>query len=204
MSESSSSAVHRVVLVAFDQYTDIDVVILWDLLNRIDDPSWSVRILGDRPQLQSMSGLVLPVHGPLSEAHDADAVLFASGRGTRLKMKDPDFLGQFHFDLERQIVGSICSGALLLAALGLLGKGPATTYPTAVPLLQSLGVEVREAPFVSLGRVATAGGCLAAQYLAGWVIEHLRGRELRERVLRSCQPVGEGLSFSTDLRGLKV
>jgi hypothetical protein len=52
-----------------------------------------------------------------------------------------------------------------------------------------------ERPFVRQGHVATAAGCLAAQYLVGWVIEEKFGRVRREDVLRSVQPVGEGLSF---------
>ena len=56
-------------------------------------------------------------------------------------------------------------------------------------------MEVVERPFVNQGNIATAAGCLAAQYLAGWVIEKFHGRDKRELVLRSISPVGEGLSF---------
>ena len=87
----------------------------------------------------------------------------------------------------------------MLAALGLLEGKRATTYPSAKPLLEQYGVEVIEKPFVVEGNVATAGGCLAAQYLAGWVIERLVREEIREAVIASCQPVGEGLYFETDV-----
>jgi hypothetical protein len=43
--------------------------------------------------------------------------------------------------------------------------------------------------------VATAGGCLAQQYLIGWVIENLADAEWRNLVLKAIQPVGEGLFF---------
>jgi hypothetical protein len=45
------------------------------------------------------------------------------------------------------------------------------------------------------GNVATAAGCLAAQYLCGWVIEEKLGRAERDSVLKLIQPVGEGLGF---------
>jgi hypothetical protein len=45
------------------------------------------------------------------------------------------------------------------------------------------------------GNIATAAGCLAAQYLAGWVIEKCVSSQTKEIVLRSIMPVGEGLSF---------
>ena len=90
----------------------------------------------------------------------------------------------------------MCSGALILAALGLLEGKSATTYPTAKGMLEGFGVEVVERPFVAEGNVATAAGCLAVQYLVGWVIERTVGPEARADVLRSVQPVGEGLSFA--------
>ena len=70
-------------------------------------------------------------------------------------------------------IGSICSGSLILARLGLLEGKTATTYPTSKAVLESFGVEVIEKPFVAHGRTATAGGCLAQQYLIHWVIENL-------------------------------
>jgi len=90
----------------------------------------------------------------------------------------------------------MCSGALILAALGLLEGKRATTYPTARRELEAMGVSVVEEPFVREGNVATAAGCLAAQHLVGWVIEELCGKAERDEVLRSIQPVGEGLSFA--------
>ncbi|MFM7278531.1 MAG: DJ-1/PfpI family protein [Microcystis aeruginosa] len=189
----------RITLVAFDDYTDIDLILMWDLLNRVHLPNWSVRLVGESNYHRSMTGLTVPVHGRITEANSADAVLFTSGKGTRVKIKDNAYLSMFQLDPERQLIGSICSGALMLAALGLLEGKRATTYPSAKPLLEQYGVEVIEKPFVVEGNIATAGGCLAAQYLAGWVIERLAGEEIREAVIASCQPVGEGLYFETDV-----
>lgn len=183
-------------IIAFDDFTDIDVFFLWDLLNRVKEPGWTVRILGEQPQHVSSTGITIPMHGHLSETADSAVVLFSSGIGTRRKRVDAAFLSQFRLDPERQLIGSMCSGALLLAALGLLEGKSATTYPTTRQLLESTGVRVVEKPFVREGNVATAAGCLAAQYLAGWVIEENFGAAKREEVIRSVQPVGEGLSFA--------
>lgn len=61
-----------------------------------------------------------------------------------------------------------------------------------------MGVKVVEKPFVTHGKVATAAGCLAGQYLAGWVIESLLGTTARQQALLSVQPVGEGMAFSDE------
>lgn len=185
----------KIVLVAFEGFTDVDVHLPWDLLNRVRRGDWSVRIVADRPVVRSQTGLELAVHGGLDEIAGADAVLFASGPATRALCKDAAFLASLALDPERQLIGAMCSGALILAAKGLLDGVPATTYPTARKDLEAFGVTVLERPFVSNGNVATAAGCLAAQYLAGWVIETLLDARTRELVLRSVQPVGEGFSF---------
>ena len=186
-------------IVIFDQFTDIDLWLLWDLLKRVKRPDWEVRILGEGQSHLSQTGIVIPTHGHLSEANHADVVLFTSGPGTRVKIQDPHFLSHFKLDREKQMIGAMCSGTLLLAALGLLTPGQkATTYPTAKKRLEDFGIHVVEEPFVSQGNVATAAGCLAAQYLIGWVIERFVGQATRELVLKSIQPVGEGLSFAEE------
>ncbi len=201
---TEQNSVINIVIVTFDDFTDLDLIFIWDLLNRVHLPNWKVRIVGEGPSHRSMTGLTIPIHGPIDEVNTAHAVLFTSGKGTRAKINDHDYLAQFALDPTRQLIGSICSGALMLAALGLLAGKRATTYPTAKRILEQYGVDVIESPIVIEGNVATAGGCLAAQYLAAWVIERLVGRDIAEAVVRSCQPVGEGLSFETNVEAIQV
>jgi transcriptional regulator GlxA family with amidase domain len=189
-------------IVIFDNFTDIDLWLMWDLLNRVRIEGWSVRIVGDKESHVSATGISIPTHGPLEEVNKADAVLFVSGFGTRERITDQAWLDRFKLNAEKQIIGSICSGSLIMARLGLLEGKTATTYPTVKATLEELGVEVVEKPFVVHGNVGTAGGCLAQQYLIGWVIEKLAGTELSDLVVKSIQPVGEGLFFD-DVEKLK-
>jgi putative intracellular protease/amidase len=186
----------KIAIVIFDKFTDLDLFLMWDLLNRVRLLDWSVRILGESEAHVSATGISIATHGRIEEANDADAVLFVSGQGTRAKMIDENWLKRFDLNPEKQFVGSICSGALILAALGLLDGKTATTYPTTKSALESFGVEIVEKPFVAHGKTATAGGCLAQQYLVGWVIENLADKGWRDLVLKSIQPVGEGLFFA--------
>jgi transcriptional regulator GlxA family with amidase domain len=187
----------KISIIAFDDFTDIDVFLMWDIFNRVDLSGWKVEILGSEDFHVSSTGIRIPVHGRLDRARESDAVLFASGRGTRAVIKDQNFLGQLQLDPSRQLIGSMCSGSLILAKLGLL-IGSATTYPTSRRELQAMGIDVVEKPFVRNGNVATAAGCLAAQYLAGWVIETLIDKSTRDYVLSQIQPVGEGLAFEPE------
>ena len=186
----------KIAIVIFDKFTDVDLWLMWDLLNRVRVADWSVKILGEKESHVSATGISIQTHAGLEEANDADAVLFVSGQGTRDRITDENWLAKFNLNSEKQFVGSICSGSLILAALGLLEGVTATTYPTSKTALESFGVEIVEKPFVAHGNVATAGGCLAQQYLIGWIIENLADKSWSDLILKSIQPIGEGLFFS--------
>lgn len=185
----------KIAIVIFDKFTDLDLWLMWDLLNRVRVSDWEVKILGERGAHVSATGIETKTHGKIEEANEADAVLFVSGQGTRASIADENWLAKFALDERKQLVGSICSGSLILAKLGFLNGRTATTYPTAKKALEDFGVEVVEKPFVAHENVATAGGCLAQQYLVGWVIETLADEKWKNLILKSIQPVGEGLFF---------
>jgi len=185
----------KITIVVFDKFTDLDLWLMWDLLNRVRIDSWSVKIVGSAETHYSVSGIPVATQGVINDANNADAVLFVSGPGTRDAIKDEVWLSQFKLNAEKQLIGSMGSGSLIMAKLGLLDGKTATTYPTSRQLLETMGVEVIEKPFIAHENIATAGGCLAQQYLVGWVIENLANKDWRDLVLRSIQPVGEGLFF---------
>ncbi|MFZ6013679.1 MAG: DJ-1/PfpI family protein [Bacteroidota bacterium] len=185
-----------VAIVAFEKFTDIDVFLAWDLFNRVRlrDKNWQVKIVGTQPQHTSVTGIKLDMHGTVELCNDADVVFFTSGVGTRPLIKDPEYLRRFKLDPEKQIICSMCSGSLILAALGLLDGLTATTYPTAIEEMKSFGIEIEDKPLVAHGNIATAAGCLAAIDLVGYIVEKLLGAEIKEDVIASVQPVGKGLA----------
>lgn len=185
----------KAVIIAFDNFTDIDVFLPWDLLNRVKirDKSFAIKIIGTAPSHRSSCGIDVATHGLLEEAKDADLVFFASGRGAREACKDAAFLQRLQLNSNEQLICSICSGALILAALGHLDGLTATTYPSAAEALRGFGVEVLEDKhLVTHGNIATAAGCLAAVDLMSWAIEKIYNTEMKEAVIASVLPVGQG------------
>ena len=59
------------------------------------------------------------------------------------------------------------------------------------PWVEEAGITILNQPFYAEGNVATAGGCLASQYLATWVIARLVGAEAAESAMHYVAPVGE-------------
>lgn len=186
----------KISIIIFDNFTDIDLWLMWDLLNRVRIEGWEVKILGDKDVHLSATNIEVRTHGRIEEANESDAVLFVSGYGSRQRITDESWLSKFKLNPEKQFIGSICSGSLILAKLGLLDGKTATTYPTTKTALESFGIEVVEKPFVLHGNVGTAGGCLAQQYLIHWIIENLVDKDWADLVVKAIQPVGEGLFFA--------
>jgi transcriptional regulator GlxA family with amidase domain len=185
----------KAVIVTFDKFTDIDIFLAWDLLNRVKrrDNEFVVKIVGTETSHKSSCGLDLTTHGLIEECNDADLVFFGSGPGVRNVIKDSSYLERFNLDPEKQIICSMCSGALIIAALGHLKGLSATTYPTVFEILRSYGVDVLEDKHLVIhGNIATAAGCLAAVDLIGWAIEKLYNEKIREDVIASVLPIGQG------------
>ena len=185
----------RVAVVTFDGFNELDSFIALGLLNRLGSDGWKAEIVGPAGRLTSMNGVTVETQQPLEFANEADVVLFGSGIYTRAIAEDKgrtgSLLDRLQLDPLRQTIGAQCSGSLLLARLGLLADMPACTDLTTRPWLMEAGVRVEEAPFHARGPIATAGGCLAAQYLAAWVMLRVAGEAAATRALHYAAPVGE-------------
>jgi transcriptional regulator GlxA family with amidase domain len=181
----------QIAVLTFDGYNELDSFIAAGILNRMKAHGWAAYITSPTPEVTSWNGVTVQRQRPLEFAAEADAVLIGSGAKTREIAADPEMLSRIVLDPSRQLVGAQCSGTLLLAKLGLLGELPACTDLTTKPWVIEAGVNVLDAPFVAHGNIATAGGCLASQYLATWMIARLGSLRDAEDAIRYVAPVGE-------------
>jgi transcriptional regulator GlxA family with amidase domain len=178
-------------ILTFQGFNELDSLVALGILNRIKKPGWRVTLCCPDPEVTSMNGVTLRAQSLLEDAQSADAVIVGSGIQTREVVANPGLMARLALNPERQLVGAQCSGTLVLAKLGLLGKVPACTDLTTKPWVQESGVEVLNQPFHAQGNVATAGGCLASQYLAAWVIARTEGIGAAAEALHYVAPVGE-------------
>lgn len=192
---------YQIAIVIFDDFTDVDFFLMRDVLGR-SQKDWTVSVLGTKPQHHSALGMAVKTDGPLDDANKADVVLFTSGyKGVPAALADEAFLSAFRLDPKRQLIGSICAGAYILQALGLLDGIQATTHPDAKAGLVKLGVDVLDKPLVVAGNIATAGGCLSSMYLTGWIAECLYDADKRREVQRQLIPAGQQAQFEALIAG---
>jgi len=181
----------RIAVLTFDGFNEIDSFVVATMLNRVRRPDWKAEITAPVPVVTSMNGVRVERQQPLGFAREADVVVVGSGRQTRDIVADAAIMSELRFDLTRQIVTAQCSGALVLAKLGILGDMPACTDSITKPWVVEAGVQVIDQPFHAAGNVATAGGCLASHYLATWILARTLGRDVAADVLRYVTPVGQ-------------
>jgi transcriptional regulator GlxA family with amidase domain len=73
----------------------------------------------------------------------------------------------------------------MLAKLGLLTGLSATLTQLAFAELEAPGVTIPQQPIVVHGNIATGGGCLATQDLAGWMVRRLIGEDPAAAIVHS-------------------
>jgi len=186
---------YEISIIVFDDFTDIDFFLMRDILGRTST-DWDVKVLGTKSIHTSTLGQTVKTDGHISEANAADVILFVSGyRGVPAALADEAFMASFHLNPQKQLIGSVCAGSIILFRLGLLDGIKATTHPDAKPGLVSMGVDVQDKALVVEGNIATAGGCLSALYLTGWLAERLYGEDKRREIHRQLIPAGQAHIF---------
>lgn len=185
----------HITILTFQGYNELDSLIALGVLNRIKKPDWRVSICCPEDEVTSMNGVTIRAQSRLEEVADADVVLVGSGMQTRDVAQNADIMSQLKLDPKRQLIAAQCSGALILAKLGLLNNIPACTDLTTKPWVLEAGIKVLDQPFYADGNIATAGGCLASAYLAAWIIARTEGIEAAESAIHYVAPVGEKESY---------
>lgn len=192
----------QIAILTFDAFNELDSLIAAFILNRMSTKGWKAHITSPTSRVTSMNGVTIEAQRDLEFANEADAVIIGSGFKTRDQVQDQALLGRLKLDPRRQLIGSQCSGALLLSKMGLLGDRPACTDLTTKPWVIESGVRVLDQPFYASGNIATAGGCFAAQYLATWILWRCGSKADAEAALHFVAPVGQKAEYVTRAIGI--
>jgi cyclohexyl-isocyanide hydratase len=170
-----------------------------------------VELVSNQPNLNPVKsdlGLAFTPDATLNSAMESPTVLFAPGgaAGTVAAMEHADTLAYLHDRGGRaKLVTSVCTGALLLAAAGLLKGRRATTHWSAHQVLADFGAKPVDARVVRDGNVITGAGVSAGLDFGLSVVEQLRGRPYAQALMLQAEyapqpPFAGGTVASTDPR----
>ncbi|MDX3117797.1 MULTISPECIES: GlxA family transcriptional regulator [Streptomyces] len=189
-----TKAAHQVVIIGFDQAALLDIACVSDTLDVANqqgaDPRYDIRLasLRGRP-VRGTSGLSLLGGTPVERVRDpVDTLVVAGGTGHADAAGNTELVR--HVRRLARITGrvaSVCTGASVLAAAGLLdGRRATTHWATARELADEYpAVTVDPSPlFIVDGPVCTSAGMTGALDLALAFVEADHGPALARSVAR--------------------
>jgi cyclohexyl-isocyanide hydratase len=158
---AGTTASRQIGMLLFPQLTQIDFTEPYEVFSRL--PATTIHVIAKTlDPVRSDRGLVLVPTMSCAECPPLDVLVVPGGPGQHHAMHDEgllDFLRQQ--GAQAEYVSSVCTGALVLGAAGLLEGYRATTHWLSLPLLEFYGaVPVERRVVVDRNRV-TASGCTA-------------------------------------------
>ncbi|HEX4776303.1 MAG TPA: DJ-1/PfpI family protein, partial [Acidimicrobiia bacterium] len=199
----------RVVIVAFPGVQSLDVTGPTEVFAAAGGHRVELAAPVAGP-VRSSSGLGLVAEHAVADVRGpVDTLVVAGGPGTRAAARDPEVVTAVgRLAARSRRVASVCTGAFVLAASGLLDGRRATTHWASCDLLARLHPAVSVEPdaiFVRDGDVWTSAGVTAGIDLALAMVEQDLGRAAALRVARQLvvflkRPGGQS-QFSAQLAG---
>lgn len=183
-------------ILLFDDVEELDAVGPWEILANwtLTHPQdgWTVSFVSkDGQPVRASKGLVMGAHHSFADVPPMRVLIHPGGQGTRALMRDEDHLAWVRGQRARvPLMTSVCTGALVYAAAGLLSRRPATTHWESLELLHELdpSIDVDDtARFVDDGDVITSAGVSAGIDMALHLVARLAGPDRARAVRRDVQ-----------------
>jgi putative intracellular protease/amidase len=151
----------KIAILLFDNYTALDVVGPYEVLSKI--PNSKIYMVALKPGLyKDIKGLQMMAEYSLSDLPNPDILLIPGGFGIDSILTNPEIINWVqNAHKTTQWTVSVCSGALLLGAAGLLKDCNATTHWNRKEQLAKYGVIIQNERYVKDGKIITSAGVSA-------------------------------------------
>ena len=172
----------KIGILLFPDLDQLDLTGPFEVLSRV--PNSTVHLVWkDRAPVTDMRGLSILPTTTLVECPSLDVVVVPGGFGLNAMMEDAEVLAFLRCHAERALyTASVCSGALVLGAAGLLKGRKATTHWGSFALLQKLGAQPVDARVVVDGNLVTCAGVTSGIDGALRLCALLRGDEAAQQI----------------------
>jgi transcriptional regulator GlxA family with amidase domain len=187
--------VRHIGILLFDKVDELDAIGPWEVLSfwcqHFPEDDWSTTTFSrDGRTVTAAKGLrITPDHSD-ADVPDLDVLVYPGGLGAREQVTVEEQLAWVRARRAVPVLASVCTGALVLAAAGLLTDRPATTHWRSLDRLAELdpSIDVRpDARFVDDGDVVTSAGISAGIDMALHLVARFAGVERARQVRRGIQ-----------------
>jgi len=185
-------------VVIFPAFDDLDAFGPFEVLAnaRLGGADIAVRLVTLHPAetVPTSHGATVVPHGALDGESAPDLLVIPGGgwndsaqTGARAEARGelPAAIARLHAG--GTTIASVCTGAGIVAAAGLLDGREAATHHRAREGLREEGVEIVDARVVDDGDVLSAGGVTAGIDLALWLVERSFGAGLADAIAREME-----------------
>ena len=188
----------RVGIMVYPDVEELDFVGPFEVLNgagaleamvrQADHSAWEVFIVAETSEPVSTGGGLIVQPKYTFANHPPIDLLLVPGGDESKQVASPTVQAWLRkVTAQARITSSVCTGAFLLATIGLLDGHRATTHWSSVSRLQERFPRVqvlRDTRWVDEGAIVTSAGISAGIDMSLHLVERLLGRDMAERVAR--------------------
>jgi transcriptional regulator GlxA family with amidase domain len=173
----------RIAILIFDGLTALDAIGPYEVLSRL--PEADLSFVAKEPGLKrtDTGALGISADRAIAEIPDPDVVLVPGGEGNRPLLDDDAVLAWLRGAHESSTwTTSVCTGALVLAAAGILDGKRATTHWAYLDRLRELGADPVAERVVEDGKIITGAGVSAGIDMALTLAARISGEKVAEAI----------------------
>ena len=184
----------RFQILIFEGFDELDAIAPYEVLQNAAQAKADAKVelvtAEVAKDITAAHGLRLCPAGQLNLQRRPDVLIVPGGgwidrtaHGARVEAERgviPEMIKSLHES--GTICASVCTGAMLLAAAGILKGRPATTNHGAIKDLEDLGARVINARVVDDGSIITAAGVTSGLDLGLWLVERFYGSKIAQQI----------------------
>jgi transcriptional regulator GlxA family with amidase domain len=177
----------QVAIPLFDRVTALDAIGPYEVLSRLPGAEVLFVAAEPGPRRTDTGALALTAEHGLSEVEQPELIVVPGGAGTRDQPHDELLAWIQNAHQSSRWTTSVCTGALLLGAAGVLDGLRATTHWLFFDQLREFGAEPTLERVVEQGKVITAAGVSSGIDMALRLVQVVAGDDIAQAIQLSIE-----------------
>jgi Transcriptional regulator containing an amidase domain and an AraC-type DNA-binding HTH domain len=177
----------KIAILIFDNFTALDVIGPYEVLSRV--PNSEIYVTAIKQGLYSDGkSLNIEAKYSLKDIANPDILIISGGFGIDALLSNREIITWVQNAHKTSLwTTSVCSGALLLAAAGILKNCKATTHWNRKKQLKEYGVSIVNERFVKDGKIITSAGVSAGIDMALYLVSLLVNERMAQAIQLSME-----------------
>jgi transcriptional regulator GlxA family with amidase domain len=198
-------AIKTIGILIYDGYQTLDVMGPYEVLSNLSGAK-VILIAKQKGLIRNQKGLKIQVDTSIADVEKLDILVIPGGAAeTFLMSQDTTVLNWIRkIDKTTTYTTSVCTGAWILGATGLLkGKNATTNWYRAEEMLKNCGANFKQERWVKDGKYWTSAGVTAGMDMSLAIVNDLMGEKYTQAIMLNFEydpkpPLNAGSILNTD------